>query len=110
MKVKVYRSLDKPNSFFTIKGRFMYIMIAGLLVSIVLAVIAGIYGGKVIGFIVLGIGAVASYVLTLSQQGKRSDREFFRMLSSRKIRGYIKVRPVRMTGLFENLDSKKQKK
>lgn len=109
MKVFVYRSLDKPSSFFTIKGRFMYLIIAGLVVSGFLAVAVGMALGKVPGFVTLGGGAVASYFFTLSQQGKRSDREFFRMLASRKIKGYIKMRPVRMHNLLEDMDSKKQK-
>lgn len=106
MKVPVYRSLDKPHSFFTIKGRYMYMMIAGLILSGFLAVVVGIIAGKVLGFVTLGAGAVASYLVTTIQQGKRSDREFFRLLTSKKIKGYIKVRPVRMKDLLKDIDKK----
>ena len=109
MKVRVYRSLDKPNSFFTIKGRYMYLMVAGVGLSCLLAIAVGAAFGKVPGFLALGAGAVASYFITLAQQGKHSDREFFRMLSARNVGGYIRLRPVRMERLFGDIDGKKHK-
>ena len=101
MKLKVYRSLDRPAAFFGIKGRYqslaLYAFATDLAVSFLLArATNGLLG--VMAFILLG-GLI--YVGTLYLQDRNSERALTRLLASRHLPGFIKTRPMRISSLLK---------
>lgn len=94
MKCKVYRSLDRPSSFFGIKGRFLgwYLLLAGGILTLSVAV--GLAAAGILGFVLFVLGAAGAYVLVMSLQDKSSDREFSLRLAARKYPRFYRIRPV----------------
>lgn len=93
MRCKVYRSLDRPQTFFGIKGRYLtwFLLLAG--VALALAFAVGIATAGVFGFVLFVIGAVAGYVLIMALQDKASDREFSIRLDARRYPRFYRVAP-----------------
>ena len=101
MRCKVYRSLDRPSSFFGIKGRFLgwYLLVVGA--ALVLSVAIGIATAGIIGFVLFIAGAAGAYVLVMSLQDKSTDREFSLRLAARKYPRFYRLRPQPFRGLME---------
>lgn len=104
MKLRVYRSLDRPAAFFGIRGKYqslaLYAFLLDLVVSFLIArVTNGLIG--ILAFITLG-GMI--YLGTIYIQDKYSDRTLMRLFASRRLPGYIKMIPGRISSLFVNND------
>jgi hypothetical protein len=93
MRCKVYRSLDRPQAFFGIKGRYLmwFLLLAGADLALALAV--GLATAGVFGFVLFVIGAVAAYILVMALQDKASDREFSIRLDARRYPRFYRVSP-----------------
>lgn len=97
MKCKVYRSLDKPSSFFGLRGRFITCCAIGVALSLALAVVVGTVTVSLIGTAVFFLGSAGSYLFAISLQGKMSERTFGRKLLSKRFPDYIRLRPKHFT-------------
>ena len=95
-KVKGYltwRSLDQPAAFFGIKGRFMTLFLIIAAGAATVAICLGSSFGSMAGLFIFGALAFCDYMLILSIQAKLSDKAFSRLLSKRRLTGYIKITP-----------------
>lgn len=108
MRYAVYKSLDKTNSLFGIKGTYQRYAIYGLGASVVLGFVIGSTINSLIGTI-LGIAGVGvTYAVVLSIQSKFSERERTRWFCSRRLPDYITVPPRRLRR-FCQIKAKEQK-
>ena len=90
---RVWRALDQPSSFFGIKGRFMTLFLLIAAGAATVAICLGISFGSMAGLFIFGALAFCDYMLILSIQAKLSDKAFSRLLSKRRLTGYIKITP-----------------
>lgn len=101
MRYAVYKSLDKTNSLFGIKGTYQKYAIYGLAGSVLVGLIVGSTINSLIGTI-LGIALVGvTYAVILSVQSKFSERERVRYFCSKRLPDYITVPPRRMRRLCQ---------
>ncbi len=88
---RVYRSLDRPLSFFGIKGRFTMIAGVGLGVSALLALIMGnTSGNSLVGLLTFLGGAVVSVVFVFTLQARFSERTLVKFIAAKKIPSFIR--------------------
>lgn len=90
---RVWRALDQPASFFGIKGRFMTLFLLIAAGAATVAICLGSSFGSMAGILIFGALAFCDYMLILSIQAKLSDKAFSRLLSKRRLTGYIKITP-----------------
>ena len=90
---RVWRALDQPSSFFGIKGRFMTLFLLIAAGAATVAICLGCSFGSMAGLFIFGALAFCDYMLILSIQAKLSDKAFSRLLSKRRLTGYIKITP-----------------
>lgn len=90
---RVWRALDQPSSFFGIKGRFMTLFLLIAAGAATVAICLGSSFGSMVGLFIFGALAFCDYMLILSIQAKLSDKAFSRLLSKRRLTGYIKITP-----------------
>lgn len=88
---KVYRSLDRPLSFFGIKGSFMSVLAVGASAAAVIGIIAGgVTGSNIIGLIVFLSLCVGAFMVVGLLQDKYSEKDFMKLLSSRRFPQFIR--------------------
>lgn len=90
---RVWRALDQPSSFFGIKGRFMTLFLLIAAGAATVAICLGSSFGSMAGLFIFGTLTFCDYMLILSIQAKLSDKAFSRLLSKRRLTGYIKITP-----------------
>lgn len=90
---RVWRALDQPAAFFGIKGRFMTLFLIIAAVAAAVAICLGSSFGNMAGMFIFGALAFCDYMLILSIQAKLSEKAFSRLLSKRRLTGYIKITP-----------------
>lgn len=93
MQYRVYKSLDKTNSLFGIKGSYQKYAIAGIPVGGLVGVLVGSFLGSLVGTIVALAVIVGVYVAILSIQSRFSERERVRWFCSHRLPDYIVVPP-----------------
>ena len=100
MRCKVYRSLDRPSSFFGIKGRYMtwFLLLAGA--ALLLALPVALATAGVFGFAFFVLAAAGTYVFILSLQDKASDREFSVRLNARKYPRFYRLKAQPFSALW----------
>lgn len=102
MERKVYRSLDKPQSFFGIRGRYTTWMAVALIGLLVVSFLIASFTVSYIGFIVFGCGALVCYLYVISTQDKLSDRAMTRRMNGSRLASCIRRQPGRVADLFED--------
>ena len=90
---RVWRALDQPASFFGIKGRFMTLFLLIAAGAATVAICLSSSFGSMAGLFIFGALAFCDYMLILSIQAKLSDKAFSRLLSKKRLTGYIKITP-----------------
>lgn len=93
MRRKVYRSLDRPQAFFGIRGRYTTWMGMWLGIMFVAALLVGSMTVGFIGFIVFGAGAVVGYLYVINIQERISDRQMDKKMDARKFPTCVKRPP-----------------
>lgn len=109
MKRRVYRSLDRPASFFGIRGRFLWVAAIGGAMALVAGLVVGGATSMILGFgagILAGVGA---YLMTLSIQSRIDEKDLFKMIIKRSYPFLYRVRPKHIRNLWRgfNLSSVK---
>lgn len=109
MKIKIYKSLDKPSSFLGLKGS--YAMYAG--VGVVIALCAAGYISTVtnglIGILSFVGLCVVAYLLVLRVQASFTERELKKYLSGKRLPDFIDVHPEKMRNYIQEDNTEKQK-
>lgn len=90
---RVWRALDQPAAFFGIKGRFMTLFLIIAAGAAAVAICLGSSFGNMAGMFIFGALVFCDYMLILSIQAKLSEKAFSRLLSKRRLTGYIKITP-----------------
>ena len=93
MKYRVWRSLDRPSSFFGIRGKFAYVFLAFAAAGAMLSAAVGNLTNGLVGMIAFGCSCVAGYMAIISIQGRMSDRGLARFLASRRTPRSIHMLP-----------------
>ncbi len=113
MKLPVYKSLDKTSSLFGIKGSYLYIMIIGIIIAVVVGFgIIGSAAGSIFGTVAaLGLGALF-YLVVMMIQGKYSERKLLAKLFTFSLPDFIVMQPGRVSRAaslvkFEDIKKKK---
>lgn len=104
MKHKVWRSLDRPSSFFGIRGRFMRVLLGLGGAGAVAALAAGSVFGGLAGMLVLALSLAGAYMAVTSLQGKMSDRGLSRRLASRRIPPSVRIQPRPFLSYLKSFD------
>jgi hypothetical protein len=97
MQYGVYKSLDKKNSLFGIRGSYQKYTLYGLGVSVMTGLIVGTSVNSLLGTILAIILGVATYAGVLAVQAKYSEKERTKWFCSKKLPGYIFVPPKRFS-------------
>ena len=93
MKYRVWRSLDRPSSFFGVRGKFAYIFAALAAAGAMLSFVIGGATSSLVGMIAFACSCVGAYMLVISIQGKMSERSLARFLASRRTPRFLKMSP-----------------
>jgi hypothetical protein len=93
MKYRIWRSLDRPSSFFGIRGKFAYVFLGIAGAGAMLSFAVGRVVGSFMGMLAFAGACVGDYLLVLSLQGKMTDRSLTRKAASRKTPRCIHVLP-----------------
>ena len=96
----VYRCLDKPSSFFGVRGRFGLVAGIGLVLGLLLGLIVGSSFSSSLGYVTFFLTVVLMYIVLMGIQSKYSDRSFFRMLAFRQRAKFIRVKPMSVRSLL----------
>lgn len=104
MKRRVYRSLDRPATFFGIKGRFIIVMIAVSVIGIFLGIIIGGITSMLIGFAIVLIGAIAAYFLTTSLQSRINEKDIWKCVVKRAFPDCYRVRPKHIRNIWRGFN------
>ena len=91
MKYRVWRSLDRPSSFFGVRGKFAYIFLALAAAGGMLSFVIGGATNSLVGMIAFACACVGDYMLVISLQGKMSERSLARYLASRRTPKFLKM-------------------
>ena len=104
MKRRVYRSLDRPATFFGIKGRFIVVMAAGSTVAVFLAIVIGGVTSMLVGFAVILVGAVIAYFLTTSLQSKIDEKDIWKSIEKRGYPDCYRVRTKHVRNIWRGFN------
>ncbi len=102
MKVPVFRSLDRSNKLFGLKGSYVMYAAFGLGGVLVMALLIGtLTGSRILGILVFAVLAVFVYMFVIDFQGKHSEKERDQMISTISLPDNIIVPPVKTKELFK---------
>ena len=101
MKYRVWRSLDRPSSFFGIRGKFAYVFAGIAAIGGMLAFVIGGATNSLIGMIAFACACVGDYMLIISLQGKMTDRSLARFLASRRTPHFLHMQPRSIRSLLK---------
>lgn len=102
MKVPVFRSLDRSNKLFGIKGSYIIYAAALLAVALVLGLLVGsLVGSGLVGTVAFIAFSAAAYMYVVKFQSEHSEKERDQMLSSLTLPDIVRVRPAPFTKLFK---------
>ena len=97
MRHRVYRSLDQSPALFGIEGSYLVVFLAGLGLSLVLALLVGSVASSLVSFGLFFLGAAFSYFGVQFLQTKFSEKELKRYVSCFSMPRFIRVPPARMS-------------
>ncbi len=98
MRYAVYKSLDKKNSLFGIRGSYQKYALYGLGVSIFAGLLVGTSINTLLGTVLAIVLGVATYAGVLAVQSRYSEKERTKWFCSKRLPGYVVVPPKRLSG------------
>jgi len=104
MKRKVYRSLDRPATVFGIRGRFLYVMILGGALALIVGLAVGRAGSMILGVGAGLLAALAAYLLTLSLQSRIDEKDIFKVIIKRSYPSLYRIRPKHMRNIWKGFN------
>lgn len=91
MKRTVYRNLDRPFSFFGIKGIFLAFAAVGSVVILIASIIVGALSNVFAGLGIATVMLVTGYLSLIESQHRFGQKSLDRKISGRNIPGYIRI-------------------
>ena len=104
MRRKVYRSLDRPSSFFGIRGRFIMVTLAIVAVGLVPSIVIGKLTNMLLGFGILLVTAVVAYFVTTSLQSKIDEKDIWKMVAKRRFPDLYRMRPKSVRNIWKGIN------
>jgi len=104
MKRRVYRSLDRPATFFGVRGRFMVIFGLGFALALIIAMIVGGMTSMLVGFGVLLLICVAVYMTVISLQERISEKDLFKLVIRRRFPDIYRVQPKHIRNIWKGFN------
>ena len=93
MKVRVYRNLDRPFTLFGIKGKFIIIAIAAVVVFLIVSLlVGGISGSTLAGGVCMLLLCAGGYLGITELQNKFGEKGLSRFISRLGLPKFIVVR------------------
>ena len=93
MKVKVYKSLDRPYSFFGFKGMYIKYISVCFIVDIPLSILMARFIGGIGAVIFFAVALFVAYAALRALQAKYPARERKRWMASWRIPDFISFQP-----------------
>lgn len=104
MRYRIYHSLDRPTSFFGIKGRYLGVLGAGALASLVLALLVGTATQMILGLGALMAGCAVAYLATVWAQARTDERDLMKAVGHRRLPLCWSVRPRALRNIWKGID------
>lgn len=104
MKRPVYRCLDRPATFFGIRGRFMLIMVPGLLLSLILGLIIGGMTSMLMGFGVILTVLIIFYFITVSLQSKIEEKDIWKIVMKLSYPDVYRMKPKHIRNIWKGFN------
>jgi len=97
MRYAVYKSLDKKNSLFGIRGSYQKYALYGIGASVFIGLLIGTSVNSLLGTVLAILLGVATYAGVLAIQSRFSEKERTKWFCSKKLPGYVFVPPKRFS-------------
>lgn len=97
MRYAVYKSLDKKNSLFGIRGSYQKYALYGLGASVFIGLLVGTSVNTLLGTVLAIVLGVATYAGVLAVQARYSEKERTKWFCSKKLPGYVTVQPKKLS-------------
>lgn len=91
--VRVFKSLDKKNSFLGLKGDYFRIMCIALACCLGVAILLAPFVGDFLAVAIFLVLGIIAWAVVMRLQGNYSERELKRILSCRNLPQVIEVQP-----------------
>ena len=91
MRKTLYGNLDRPFSFFGIKGIFLAVAVAGAAVILIASIIVGALTSVFAGLATAAFMAVMGYLSLIELQHRFGQKTLGRKISGWSIPGYVRV-------------------
>lgn len=109
MKVKIYKSLDKPSSFLGLKGSYALYAGVGVLIALCIAGYVSTFSNGLVGILAFVGLSVVAYLLVLRVQASFTERELKKYLSGKRLPDFIEVHPEKMRKYIQEETTGKEK-
>jgi len=104
MRRRVYRSLDRPATFFGIRGRFIIVMVAGAALAAFVGIIVGGCTSMLLGFGVFLLLAIVAYFTTTTLQSKIDEKDIWKSVIKRSYPACYRVRPKHIRNIWRGFN------
>lgn len=104
MRRKVYRSLDRPSTFFGIRGRFIILTLAMVAVGLIPAITLGRLTNMLLGFGVLLVVAVVAYFITTALQSKIDEKDIWKTVAKWRFPDRYRMRPKSLRNIWKGFN------
>lgn len=104
MKRHIYRSLDRPATFFGIRGRFMIVMGLGAALSVFFGIIVGGLTSMLVGMGALLVAAAGFYILTMSLQSRIDEKDIWKMLLKHSYPDVYRMKPKHIRNIWKGVN------
>ena len=104
MKRRVYRSLDRPATVFGIRGRFLWVMVLGGALALIVGMVVGGVTSMILGFGAGLLAAVVAYFVTVSLQSKIDEKDSWKILVKRGYPAVYRVPPKHIRNIWKGFN------
>lgn len=104
MKRRVYRSLDRPATFFGVRGRFLIVFGLGFVLGLIISIIVGGMTSMLMGFGVLLVESVIIYLLTITLQEKIDEKDLYKLILRRRFPDIYRVQPKHIRNIWKGFN------
>lgn len=104
MRRRVYRSLDRPATFFGIRGRFILVLGAGAGAAVCIGIIVGSMTSMLFGFGALLLVMVIAYFFTTSLQSKIDEKDIWKSVTRKGYPSMYRVRPKHIRNIWKGFN------
>lgn len=104
MRRRVYRSIDKSNSIFGIRGKYITYALKGIGLSLLLSLVFATMTNGILGIMLFLLCTAFVYAGILYVQSRYSERELDRMLSSKEMPDYIHFHPMTFRRMMDEIN------